>query len=172
MLTLYWIPRKRAEPRQFFLAVIEKQLPMGIQNVRAKNFPVNKDVDLYTLRLLIPPKACFKVRNSMFATHCTVDTLDVVHTGCHAVAISVYPVSDDSHKTIPRVRWQSQDCTPCQMTVTRLYPMSDDSHKTVPRVRWQSQDYTLCQLTVTRLYPVSADVVRHSCLFCWWSSSL
>ena len=33
-------------------------------------------------------KTCTKVRNSMFVTHCTVDTLDVVHTGSHAVAIS------------------------------------------------------------------------------------
>ena len=56
MLTLYWIPRKRTEPRRFFLAAIEKQLPVGVQNVRAKNFPVNIDVDLYTLRLLILPK--------------------------------------------------------------------------------------------------------------------
>ena len=29
-------------------------------------------------------------------------------------------MSDDSHKTVPHVRRQSQDCTPCQMTVTRL----------------------------------------------------
>ena len=56
--------------------------------VQKKNFPVNIDVDLYTLRLLILPKTCSKVRNSVFATHCTVDTLDVVHTGGHAVAIS------------------------------------------------------------------------------------
>ena len=53
-----------------------------------KNFPVNKDVDLYTLILLILPNTCSKVRNSVFATHCTVDTFDVVHTGGHAVAIS------------------------------------------------------------------------------------
>ena len=58
---------------------------MGVQNVRAKNFPVNIDVDLYTLRLLILPETCSKVRNSAFAT---VDTLDVVHTGGHAVVIS------------------------------------------------------------------------------------
>ena len=79
---------KRAEPRRFFLAAIAKQLPVGVQNVRAKHFPVNTDVDLYTLRLLILPKTCSNVRNSMFATHCTVDTLDVVHTGGHTVAIS------------------------------------------------------------------------------------
>ena len=53
MLTLYSIPRKSAELWRFFLAVIEKQLHVGVQNVRAKNFPVNTDVDLYTLRLLI-----------------------------------------------------------------------------------------------------------------------
>ena len=43
---------------------------------------------LYTLRLLILPKTCSKVGNSVFATHCTVATLGVVHTGSHAVAIS------------------------------------------------------------------------------------
>ena len=48
--------------------------------VQKKNFPVNIDVDLYTLRLLTVPKTCSKVRNSVFATNCTVDTLDVVHT--------------------------------------------------------------------------------------------
>ena len=53
-----------------------------------KNFPVNIDVDLYTLRLLILPKTCSKVRNSVFATHCTVETLDVVDTGGHTIAIS------------------------------------------------------------------------------------
>ena len=61
---------------------------MGVRNVRANNFPVNIDVDLYILRLLILPKTCSKVRNSVFATHCTVDTLDVVHTRGHAVASS------------------------------------------------------------------------------------
>ena len=70
---------KWAEPWRFFLAAIEKQLPLGVQNVRAKNFPVNIDVDICTLRLLILPKSCSKVRNSVFATHCTVDTLNVVH---------------------------------------------------------------------------------------------
>ena len=35
--------------------LIEKQLHVGVQNVRAKNFPVNIDVDLYTLGLLILP---------------------------------------------------------------------------------------------------------------------
>ena len=53
-----------------------------------ENLPVNIDVDLCTLRLLLLPKTCSKVRYSVFATHCTVDTLDVVHTGGHAVAIS------------------------------------------------------------------------------------
>ena len=53
---------------------------MGVQNVRAKtNFPVNIAINLYTLGLLIQPKTCYKVRNSVFVTHCTVDTLDVVH---------------------------------------------------------------------------------------------
>ena len=51
-----------------------------------QNLPVNIDVDLYVLRLLILPKTCSKVRNSVFATHCTVDTRDV-HTGSHTVAI-------------------------------------------------------------------------------------
>ena len=32
-------------------------------------------VDLFTLRLLILPKTCSKFRN-VFATHCTVHTLD------------------------------------------------------------------------------------------------
>ena len=61
---------------------------MGVRNVRAKKIPVNIDVDLYTLRLLTLPKSCSKVRNSVFATHCTVGTLDVVYTGGHAVATS------------------------------------------------------------------------------------
>ena len=61
---------------------------MGVRNVRTKKFPVNIDVDLYTLRLLILPKTCSKVINSVFDAHCTVDALDVVHTGGHAVAIS------------------------------------------------------------------------------------
>ena len=52
-----------------------------------KTFPVDISMHLYTLRLLIP-KTCSKVRNSVFATHCTVDALDVVHTDGHAVAIS------------------------------------------------------------------------------------
>ena len=88
MLTLYGIPRKCAEPPQFFLAAIEKQLPVVVRNVRAKYFPVNIDVDLYTLRLLILPKTCSKVRKGVFATHRIVDTLDVVHRGGHVVAIS------------------------------------------------------------------------------------
>ena len=46
-----------------------------------KNFPVNLNVDLYTLRLLSLRKTCSKVRNSVFATHSIFDTLDVVHTG-------------------------------------------------------------------------------------------
>ena len=61
------MPYKHAEPRRFFLAVIGNQLSVGVQNVRAKNFPVNIDVDLYTLSL----KQC------VFATHCAVDSLDV-----------------------------------------------------------------------------------------------
>ena len=32
---------KRTKPRRFFLAAIEKQLPVGVRNVRAKHFPVN-----------------------------------------------------------------------------------------------------------------------------------
>ena len=53
-----------------------------------QKIPVSIDVDLYTLRLLILPKTCSKVRNSVFATHCTVNALDVVHTGGHVVAVS------------------------------------------------------------------------------------
>ena len=49
---------------------------------------VNIDVHLYTLRLLILPNPCSKVRNSVFDTHYTVDTLDVVHKSGHAVVIS------------------------------------------------------------------------------------
>ena len=71
--------------RRFFLAVIEKQLPVEVRNVHAKNFLVATDVALYTLRLLILPKTCSKVRNSVFDTHCTVDTLDIVHMGGHAI---------------------------------------------------------------------------------------
>ena len=88
MLTLYWIPSKLAEPRRLFLAVVEKQLPVGVRNVHAKNFPVNIDVDLCTLRLLILPKTCSKIRNSVFAIHCTVYALDLIHTDGHVVAIS------------------------------------------------------------------------------------
>ena len=66
MLTLCWIPRKRAEPWQFFLTAIEEQLPVGVRSVLAKNVPVNIDVDLYTLNILILPKTCSKVRNSVF----------------------------------------------------------------------------------------------------------
>ena len=65
MLTQYWIPRKRAEPRQFFFAAIEEQLAVGVQSICAITFLVNIDVDLYTL------KTCFKVRNGMFGTHYT-----------------------------------------------------------------------------------------------------
>ena len=38
MLTLYLIPGKRAEPRRFFLAVIEKQLPVGYEMFVQKAF--------------------------------------------------------------------------------------------------------------------------------------
>ena len=55
MLTLYLIPRKRAEPWWFFLAAIEEQLPVGVQNVHAKNIPVSIDVNLLTLNILILP---------------------------------------------------------------------------------------------------------------------
>ena len=55
---------------------------------KAFTFFIEFTVDLYTLRLLVVPKTCSKVTNSMFATHCTVDTLDVVHSGRHAVTIS------------------------------------------------------------------------------------
>ena len=61
---------------------------MGVRNVLAKKFPVNIDVDLYTLKILILPKTYSTVRKSVFDTQCTVDTLNVVHTGSHAVAIS------------------------------------------------------------------------------------
>ena len=52
MLTQYWIPRKGTEPLQFFFAAIEKQLAVGVRNLCANNFPVNIDVDLYTLKTL------------------------------------------------------------------------------------------------------------------------
>ena len=74
---------------------------MGVQNVRAKNFPVNIDVDPYTLRLLILPKTSSKVRNSVFATHCTVDTLGVVRTGGHAVAIQIQVAISEIHRVTP-----------------------------------------------------------------------
>ena len=61
------------------LCLIEKQLPVQVRNVCAKNFPVNFNADLYTLRLLSLPTTCSKVRNSVFSAHCTVDTLNVVH---------------------------------------------------------------------------------------------
>ena len=61
------------------------------------NLPVSIDVDLYTLRLLLLSKACSKVRYSVFATHCTVDTLDVVHTGGHAVTVfEIYGVTQST----------------------------------------------------------------------------
>ena len=40
-----------------------------------QNFPVNIDVALDTLRTLNSTKAGSKVRNSVFATHCTVNIL-------------------------------------------------------------------------------------------------
>ena len=52
----------------------------GTKSSCKQNFTVNIDVDLYTLWLLILPKTCSKVSNSVFATHCTVHALDVVHT--------------------------------------------------------------------------------------------
>ena len=60
----------------------------GVRKICAKNFPANINIDQYTLRLLILPKTCSKVRNSVFATHCTVDTFDIVRTSSHTVAIS------------------------------------------------------------------------------------
>ena len=56
---------------------------------------VNINVNLYTLRLLILPETCVKVGNSVFATHCTGDILNLVHTGGHAVAVS------ELHKVTP-----------------------------------------------------------------------
>ena len=55
-----------------------------------RNFLVNINVDISTLRLLILPKTCSKVRNSVFLPHIALSTLStyVVHTGIHAVAIS------------------------------------------------------------------------------------
>ena len=38
VVTLYWIPCKRAEPQRFFLVTIEKQLPVGVRNVRTNTF--------------------------------------------------------------------------------------------------------------------------------------
>ena len=122
MLTLYWMTHKCAEPRRFFLAAIEKQLPAGCemfvqkpsckmdvdgghkirthllgniyygrelilqQNLfRGPNILQNMDLGTHILedkilcdrsthvKLLILTKTCPKVRNSVFATHCTVD---------------------------------------------------------------------------------------------------
>ena len=56
ILTLYGIPRKRAEPRQFFLAAIEKQLSVGVRNVRAKKLSCQPSLDEETLRLFIQQK--------------------------------------------------------------------------------------------------------------------
>ena len=55
--------------------------------------------------------------------------------------------SREDSRLYPCVRWQSQVCTPCQMTVTRLYPVSNNSHKIVPHVRRQSQECISCQMT-------------------------
>jgi len=52
-----------------------------------KSFTVNIDVDLYTLKTLNSTENSLQRKNSVFATHCTVNTLDVVHTDGHAVAI-------------------------------------------------------------------------------------
>ena len=78
-----------------FFVVIEKQLLVGLRNVRVKNYLVNINVNLYTLRLLILTETCFKDRNSVFATHCTGDILNLVHTDGHAVAVS------EIHKVTP-----------------------------------------------------------------------
>ena len=40
-------------PQQFFLAVIEKQLPVWVRNVCAKNFLVNINVDLLDVHTMI-----------------------------------------------------------------------------------------------------------------------
>ena len=45
-------------------------------------------LSIYSYRSLNSTKTCSKVRNSVFAKHCTVDTLGIVYTGGHAVAIS------------------------------------------------------------------------------------
>ena len=73
---------------------------MAVRNVRAKNFPVNIDVDLaiHTKTLNSVERTCSKVRNGVFATHRTIDTLDVVHRGGHAVAIS--EIHGDTPSTI------------------------------------------------------------------------
>ena len=64
-----------------------------------KDFPVNIDVDLYTLaKTLNSAKKNYpKVRSGVFATHRTVDTLDVVHRGDHTVAIS------EIHRVTPSI---------------------------------------------------------------------
>ena len=84
----YSILNTCTELQQFFLAAIEKQLLVGIRNVRAKKLSCQHKSGSIDLRLLILPKTCSKVRNSVFATHCTVNTLNVVHKGSHTVAIS------------------------------------------------------------------------------------
>ena len=70
----------------------------------AKNFPVNIAIELYTLRLLILPNTCSKVRNSVFDTNCTVDSLDIVHTGGHADIYHLLQLRDNKvsfHEVTP-----------------------------------------------------------------------
>ena len=81
MLTLATLNTSQARSAAAILLCCDRVATSGGgTKCSCKNFPVNINVDLYTLRLLIYKKNCSKVRNSMFATHCTVDTLDVVHT--------------------------------------------------------------------------------------------
>ena len=54
-----------------------------------KNLPVNINVEIYTLRLLfLLQKLAPKLRTSCLSHIALFDTLDIVHTGGHAVAIS------------------------------------------------------------------------------------
>ena len=41
----------RTQPQQFFLAVIEKQLPVGIRNVHAKHFKLGPKLETVCLAL-------------------------------------------------------------------------------------------------------------------------
>ena len=84
------IPCKRTESWQFFPVAIGKYVTScgGRKCSCIKLSCPHECRSINTLRLLILPNTCSKVRNSVFDTHCTVDTPIRVHTGGHADAIS------------------------------------------------------------------------------------